>query len=36
MQSRLSIEELRRQVQSLGLHTADESGAMIREDRDAR
>lgn len=34
--SRLTVEELRREINKLGLGTPDESTGMIREDRDAR
>jgi plasmid stability protein len=32
----LSLDDLRRRVEALGLRTAEESTRMIREDRDAR
>jgi plasmid stability protein len=34
--SRLTVEELRREIKKLSLRTPDESIAMIREDRDVR
>ncbi len=34
--SRLTVEELRREINKLSVSTPDESTGMIREDRDAR